>query len=198
MTRHNFQINKPYAAKLIRVAARPIDNDPNLPLQLIRLEFAIYWMAEGRKLESQGEIACRDLIVSELLPKDRDAGLVAYAHALRVATPIDRPKNWIRLEGCGRWVELRFGPRDSEGGRNPFKEIRPFDPEGWTMKEYRYDRSAGWVSIGAAADAVGVSHSTVRRHLDDLENKFGAELIHRTGGGHRRVFLPFFMNVWQE
>jgi hypothetical protein len=120
--------NKRYAAKLTRVASRPIENDPNAPLRLIRLEFAIYWMAEEQKLESQGEIACRDLVVRKLLPANRDACLVAHTYALRGQSPIDEPENWIRLEGCGRWIALKLGPRDAEGGRNPFKETGPVDP----------------------------------------------------------------------
>lgn len=198
MTRHHFQINKPYAANLIRVASRPIENDPSVPLQLIRLEFAIYWIAEGQRLESQGEIACRDLVVSKLLPTNRDAGLVAYAHALRVDAPINEPESWARLQSNGRWIELKFGASEIEGGRNPFTLIKPFDPAGWEIKEYSYDRNARWVTIGAAADAVGVSESTVRRRVDALEAEWGSELVRRTDGDHRRIYLPLFVNIWGD
>jgi len=198
MTRYHFTIRKPYAAKLIRVAARPIENDVNLSLRLLRLEFTIYWMSGGNRLESQGEIACRDIIVGDLIPADRDAGLVAYAHAMRVKSPINKPANWTGLQPSSRWIELTFGTPENEGGRNPFATIGPFDVGRWTVKEYRYDRSAKWVTIKTAADAVKVSESTVRRRVDALETQFGAELIHRTDGGHRRIYLPFFMNMWED
>ncbi|WP_417735652.1 helix-turn-helix domain-containing protein [Rosistilla oblonga] len=198
MTRHPFQIDKPYAAKLVRVASRPIENDSIVPVQLIRLEFAIYWMMQGQRLESQGEVACRDLVVSKLLATERDAGAIAYAQALRVDDPINEPMNWIRLERGGRWIELKFGAADIEGGRNPFAEIKPFDVAGWEVKEYRYDLSARWVTISAAADAVEVSASTVRRRVDALEAAWGSELVRRTDGDHRRIYLPMFINVWDD
>jgi len=197
MTRYHFTIGKPYAAKLVRVAPRPIENDANLSLQLLRLEFTIYWMLDEQHLESQGEIACRDIVVGDLVPTHRDAGLVAYAQALRVKAPINEVANWTALPS-GRWIELTFGPSETEGGRNPFATIRPFDVDGWEVKEYRYDRSAKWVTIKTAADAVGTSESTIRRRADALEPQFGAELIHRTNGGHRRINLPTFMNVWED
>lgn len=198
MTRYSFTAGKAYAGKLIRVASRPIENDVSLSLQLLRIEFMIYWMQDGKRLESQGEIACRDIVVGELIPADRDAGLVAYAQALRISAPINRRDNWLGLQPSSRWIEVTFGPSEKEGGRNPFAKIAPFDPKGWTVKDYRYDRSAQWVTIRAAADAAGVSESTVRRHVDALESRFGSDLIHRTEGGHRRIYLPFFMNVWED
>ena len=198
MTRYPFAAGKAYAGKLIRVASRPIENDVNLSLQLLRIEFMIYWMQDGKRLESQGEIACRDIVVGELIPADRDAGLVAYAQALRIAAPINRHETWLGLQPSSRWIEITFGPSETEGGRNPFIKIETFDPKGWTIKDYRYDRSARWVTIRAAADAAGVSESTVRRHVDALESQFGADLIHRTEGGHRRIYLPLFMRVWDE
>ncbi|MDA8745235.1 LysR family transcriptional regulator [Rubripirellula amarantea] len=198
MTRYNFQTNKPYAAKLNKVSTRPIENDPAISLTLIRLEFAIYWKVGEQRLESQGEIACRELVVGPLIPRDRDAGLLAYAQALRMATPPEDPGSWIHLQRRERWIEITFGPRETEGSRNPFRNIRPFSPDGWSIKEYRYDRTAGWVTIAAAADAVQVSKPTVRRRLDELEQNWGGELVTRTDGGHRRIYLPLFMRLWNE
>lgn len=198
MTRYNFQLNKPYAAKLTRVTSRPIENDPAIELSLIRLEFAIYWMVGQHRLESQGEIACRDLVVGPLVPCNRDAGLLAYAQALRVPTPPRDPSSWIHLQPGDRWIEITFGPRETEGSRNPFRKIGSFSPDGWTIKEYRYDRTAGWVTIAAAADAVQVSESTVRRRLEALKQDWGDELVTRTDGGHRRVYLPLFVNLLTE
>ena len=198
MTRYNFQANKPYAAKLTKVSIRPIENDPAIALTLIRLEFKIYWAVSERCLESQGEIACRELVVGPLIPCDRDAGLLAYAQALRMPTPPEDPGSWIHLQRGDRWIEITFGPREAEGSRNPFREIRSFSPAGWTIKEYRYDRTADWVTIAAAADAVQVSESTVRRRVQALEQDWGGELVTRTDGGHRRVYLPLFMRLWNE
>lgn len=198
MTRHHYQVGKPYAGKLIRVAARPIENDPSLSVHLLRLEFAVYRMADQDTLESQGEIACRDLIVGRLIPAQRDAGLIAYAQALRLTASVDDPASWLNLERQGRWIELTFGPAESEGGRNPFASIQPFDPVKYAINEYRYDRSAKWVTIGAAADAVGVSESTVRRRVDAMEDEWGSDLVRRTEGEHRRIFLPLFTNVWKD
>ncbi|MCO8122613.1 hypothetical protein NHH03_12775 [Stieleria sp. TO1_6] len=198
MTRYNFQTNKPYAAKLTKVSTRPIENDPAISLTLIRLEFTIYWMVGEQRLESQGEIACRELVVGPLIPCDRDAGLLAYAQALRMATPPEDPGSWIHLQRRERWIEITFGPRELEESRNPFRDIRPFSPDGWSIKEYRYDRTADWVTIAAAADAAQVSKSTARRRLDELELDWGGELVTRTGGGQRRVYLPLFMRLWNE
>ncbi len=198
MTRHHFRINKAYAATLERVACRPIENDPSLPLRLIRLEFSIYRILEGRKLESHGEIACRDLIVSPLLSSQSDAGLVAYANAIQVPDPIDEPISWLALARRVRWIEVTFGSPESEGDRNPFATIKPFDHRGWNITECRYDQSVPWVTIGAAANSVGVSESTVRRRVDAMESEWGLRLVRRTDGDHRRIYLPLFLNVWED
>jgi len=199
MARYNFSTDKSYAAKLIRTAQRPLENDPNLSLQLIRLEFAIYWMtAEKRLLESQGEIACREIVVGKLVPISKDAGLAKYAESLKILPPFNEAANWIGLEDSGRWIELQFGPAESEGGRNPFRKIAAFDPSGWTINEYRYDRNAKWVRIGAAAEAVGVSESTVRRRIDALEAEKGSELVVRTNGRQRKIYLPLFTLLWED
>lgn len=199
MVRYNFSTDKSYAAKLIRTARRPLENDPNLSIQLVRLEFAIYWMTtEKRLLESQGEIACRELVIGKVIPTSKDAGLAKYAESLKVFSPISEPANWIGLEDSERWIELQFGPPESEGGRNPFRRIAAFDPSDWKINEYRYDRNAKWVRIGAAAEAVGVSESTVRRRVDVLEAEWGTRLIVRTNGKQRRIFLPLFTQVWED
>lgn len=198
MTRYNFQTKKPYAAKLNKVSTRPIENDPAIALTLIRLEFRIYWVIGDRSLECQGENACRELVVGSLIPRDRDAGLLAYAQALQMKAPLEDPGNWIHLQREDRWIEITFGPRETEGSRNPFRDIRPFSPNGWTIKEYRYDRNAGWVTVAAVADAVQISASTARRRLDQLELDWGDELVTRTSGGQRRVYLPLFVRLWNE
>ena len=80
MSRYNFQIDKSYAAKLVRVAPRPIENSGDVQLSLVRLEFAIYWLYPKKNLlESHGEFACRDLVVGNLIPTAVDLGLMNYA-----------------------------------------------------------------------------------------------------------------------
>jgi len=199
VARYNFSTDRKYAAKLVRVAKRPIENAPLLHLSLLRLEFAIYWQyPDGQVLESQGEFACRDLLVGDAISAEDDLGLATYAVALGVKGPSNNLQEWMQLADSVKFIELRFGLPESEGGRNPFAEISAFDPGGWTTKEYRYDRTAEWVTIGVAADSVGVSESTVRRRVDALEEEWGTRLIVRTEGTHRRIFLPLFMNVWED
>ena len=197
MTRYNFRTGIPYAAKLTKVTTRPIENDPAMEIALIRLEFAIYWIY-GQRLESQGEIACRDLVVGRIIPSNRDVGLLAYAQALRISGLPENPISWLSLQKLERWIEITFGPREQEGLRNPFITIRPFSPEGREIKEYRYDRTACWVSIAEAADAVQTSLSTARRRLQVLEQIWGSEVVTRTDGRHRRVNLPLFVALWEE
>ena len=199
MTRYSFAIGRDYAAKLIRVALRPIENRLLSPLSLLRLEFAIYWQfPKERVLKSEGEFACRELIVGEAIQSESDSGLASYAAALGVTGLMDKPESWVELADAERFIELQFGPSESEGGRNPFAQIANFDKRGWTIEEYRYDRTAGWVTIGVAADAVGVSESTLRRRVDVLEEEWGPKLIVRTEGGHRRIYLRMFMSVWED
>ena len=199
MSRYNFRTDHTYAAKLVRVAKRPIENSDSIPLSLVRLEFAIYWCyPEKQLLESHGEFACRDLIVGSLVPTEYDLGLVNYAVALGVAAPIDSPENWSALVASDRFIELQFGPAELEGGRNPFSKIAAFDTTGWSIEEYKFDKTNEWVTIRVAADAVGVSESTVRRRVDALEEEWGPRLIVRTEGTHRRIHLPLFLNVWED
>lgn len=197
MTRYNFRIDVPYAAKLVRASTRPIENDPAMAITLVRLEFAIYWIS-GQRLESQGEIACRDLVVGKLIPRNQDVGLLAYAQALRMSGPPESPSSWLDLQSTDRWIEITFGPRELEGLRNPFRTIRSFSSEHWEIKEYRYDRTAYWVSIAEAADAVQTSLSTARRRLHAFEQSWGSELVTRTDGRHRRVYLPLFVALCKE
>lgn len=199
MSRYNFQAGRKYIAKLVRVSPRPIENGEMVSLSLVRLEFAIYWPNfETKVMESHGEYACRDLIVGGLIPTEQDLGLVNYAVALDVPAPINASLNWSSLSSTEKIIELQFGPPEIEGGRNPFASIAAFDSTGWEIQEYRYDKTTQWTTIRVAADAVGASESTVRRRLDDLESEWGARLVVRTKGTHRRIHLPLFLNLWGE
>lgn len=196
MARHNFTVDRPYAGKLVRIAERPLENDPGVAIRLLRLEFAIYWMfPDSQQLESQGEFACRELLVGSELSIARDAGLNAYANVLRVESPITQPASWAKLAAVGRWIEIHFGPPEHEWARNPFHQIRAFDPAGWSIKEFRYDASVEWVSPGHAAEVLSTSESTVRRQVDALEPEWGTRLVVRTVGNHRRIYLPLFVKI---
>lgn len=200
MSRFSFRVDHPYAARLISVRKRPIENDPRLSLSLLRLEFEIFWKMQGAvvSLRSQGEIACRDLLIGELIPAQNDSGQIVYASALKIRGRIQDPQRWTASVAHSRWVEIIFGEANPIDGRNPFKSIQAFDPSGWKIEKYRYDRSAQWVSVSEAAAAVCASASTVRRRVDELEAEFGARLIRRTSGNQRRIYLPLFMNVWPD
>jgi hypothetical protein len=200
MSRFNFRVEHPYAARLISVRKRPIENDPRLSLSLLRLEFEIFWKMQGNvaSLRSQGEIACRDLLIGELIPVQNDSGQLVYASALKVKGRIQDPQRWTASLAQAPWVEIIFGEADPIDGRNPFKSIRAFDPSGWKIEKYRYDRSAQWVSVSDAAAAVCASASTVRRRVDELEAEFGARVIRRTRGNQRRIYLPLFLNAWSD
>ena len=123
---------------------------------------------------------------------------MAYAQALHLTGPVNQPESWTMLDRGDRWMEIKFGPQEKEGGRNSFSLIKHFDATGWAVNEYRYDRTASWVTIAHAADAVQVSESTARRRLETLEKKWGEKLVTRTDGGHRRIFLQLFVNLWNE
>lgn len=200
MSRYNYRVNHTYAARLISVRIRPIENDPLLPISLLRLEFEVFWKLQDPEptLQSQGEIACRDLLVGELIAADKDPGQLVYASALKVVGRIQDPQRWIASAERSPWVEITFGEADPVDGRNPFKCIRPFDTAGWKVKKFRYDRSAQWVSVSEAASAVCTSASTVRRRVDELEAEFGARMIRRTSGNQRRIYLPLFVNAWPD
>lgn len=198
MARYHFDTTRDYAAKLLRVVDRPIENKTSPEVSLIRLEFAIYWVVERHVLESRGEIACRDIVVSRALPIVRDAGLTAYATALCVPGDAGKTSNWRNLAVSDRWIALRFGKAESAGERNAFEKIARFDPKGWKIKEYRYDLNEKWGGIGAVAASFSVSESTARRRVAELEAEWGNRLVVRTDGRHRRINLELLSNLWDS
>jgi len=197
VSRYNFRIDHPYAACLLSVRKRTLENDRSLPISLLRLEFEIFWKEQSpnRLLRSHGEIACRDLLVGKLIPPSKDSGQVVYGTALNLDGSLDDPDCWIAAINNKPWVEIVFGDADPVDSRNPFKSIRAFSIEGWKIERYRYDRTAQWVSVAEAADAVCMSRSTLRRRVDELEADFGSRLTRRTRGNQRRIYLPLFLNI---
>ncbi|MCU0982299.1 MAG: hypothetical protein MUF25_24345, partial [Pirellulaceae bacterium] len=97
MVRNAFREGRPYAARLLRVCQRPIENDPRCGFCLLRLEFEIFLVLDTEPvLASTGKIACRDLVVGPAVDVSRDASLVAYVDALRVRKPSNIAE-WLNL-----------------------------------------------------------------------------------------------------
>jgi hypothetical protein len=200
MSRYSFRIDHPYAACLLSVRQRPLENDRALAISLLRLEFEVFWKERSpmRLLRSHGEIACRDLLVGKLIPPSKDSGQMVYAAALNLDGSLDDTDCWIAAIAKKPWVEIVFGEADPVDSRNPFKSIRALSIEGWKIERYRYDRAAQWVSVAEAADAACMSRSTLRRRVDGLEADFGSRLIRRTRGNQRRIYLPLFLNICSD
>jgi hypothetical protein len=197
MSRYSFRTDHPYAACLVSVRKRPLENDQALAVSLLRLEFEVFWKVSipKRLLRSHGEIACRDLLVGKLVPSNKDSGQLVYATAMNLDGSLDDPDCWVAAISKKTWVEIVFGEADPVDSRNPFKSIRAFSIEGWKIERHRYDRTAQWVSVAEAAEAVCMSRSTLRRRVDRLEADFGSRLIRRTRGNQRRIYLPLFLNI---
>ena len=200
MTRYTFSFNRKYSGRLIGIHQRPIENDPMLGLHLLRLEFEIYWQLSHDKptLRSEGEIACRDIVIGKLIRSEKDSGQQAYANALGIRGELSLVESWLRTTEQDAWVEIEFGSPEQVGHRNPFRTITRFDPSGWQIEPYRFDRTLEWVTVAAAAAAVTTSEATVRRRVDEWEIEFGTRVVRRTAGGQRRIYLPLFVNLWSD
>ncbi len=200
MTRYSFATDKKYSGQLLSIHQRPIENDPMLGLHLLRLEFQIYWQLNQDKptLRSNGEIACRDIVIGKLIRSEKDAGQQAYANALGICGDLSLADSWLRMAERNLWVEIEFGPPEQVGQRNPFKTIKRFDPSTWQIEPYRFDRSQEWVTVAVAADALTTSEATIRRRVDEWEIEFGARLVRRTPGRQRRIYLPLLVNLWSD
>lgn len=200
MTRHSFATDRKYSGQLLNIHERPIENDPILGLFLLRLEFEVYWQLNQNKptLRSEGEIACRDIVIGKRIPSEQDAGQQAYAAALGIRGELSRVDSWLQAVNRNVWVEIEFGPPEHVGQRNPFRTITRFDPRRWQIEPYRFDRRQEWVTVAVAAAAVTCSEATVRRRVDEWEIEFGGRLVRRTTGRQRRIYLPLFVNLWSD
>ncbi|MEM9413700.1 MAG: hypothetical protein AAGA30_21510, partial [Planctomycetota bacterium] len=148
-------------------------------------------------LRSEGELACRDIVVGRQVNPAKDTGQLAYAAALGVKGDLSSPEQWLKVADQNNWVEIEFGPVEAVGHRNPFRVIRGFDVVGWRVEPFRHDRSQERVSVAVAADAVAASASTVRRRVDEWEIDHDS-LVERTNGGQRRILMSLFLNLWSE
>jgi len=167
---------------------RPIEND-TLGLLLLRLEFEVFLILEEQhRLSSLGKLACRDIVLAPGVDPETDGMLAWYATALDVSSPY-KLRNWRQRTQDPAWVKIVFAELDGKDYRNPFKEIKAFDLQGWTVLEYDY-LANGWVKVGQAADDLNVSNSTIIRRVDLLAIEWGERLLIRPNGKDRIINLP--------
>jgi hypothetical protein len=193
MRRYAFIPGAEYAARLCNVTQRSVENKK---LALVRLEFEVYKFLEGPKLDSTGEIACRDIIVGAAANVSGDPAVWPYIAALAVRSP-DTASGWLAL-GSRKpepWVKIVFGPVDKSDERNAFASIDRFDVTGWVITDGNCHRLDGWVTISEAARALGKTESTLRRLIQRYEAEFGSRLVWRTRGGHRRINIRLLRNL---
>lgn len=196
MVRNAFREGRAYAARLLRVCRRPIENDPRCGFHLLRLEFEVFLILDTEPVvASTGKIACRDLVVGPAVDVSRDACLVAYVDALHVRTP-SSVAEWLNLTSQVRWIIVEFGRLSEIDQRNTFEAVRPFDLGSRSVREYDYELDKDWVPVQAAADQLECSESSIRRRLEELEPAWGPKLLVRTPGNHRRINLPLLRNLW--
>lgn len=191
MARYTFTPGRPYAGRLLQVSTRPLENDPNTKIALIRLEFEIYSRSDDeRTLCSLGKIACRDLVIGPQIPAAKDSGIMVYANALGLTKRVDSVDSWTGILPGSVWIEIVFGELDPVDYRNPFVKVSRFSPTGWKSKEFDYEIDKIWVTPEVAADDLECSTSKVRRTTKTLYGEWGNKLERRTHGNHRRINLP--------
>jgi hypothetical protein len=196
MVRNAFRQGRTYAARLLRVSQRPIENEPDGGFRLLRLEFEMFFILDTEPaVSSSGKIACRDLVVGPAVDVSRDASLTAYVGALGVRNPAS-VSEWLNLANKPRWISIEFGSLSEIDQRNSFQTIHPFQLAGRSVREYDYELDKDWVPVKVAADQLEHSESTIRRRLNELEPDWGAKLVSRTQGNHRRINLPLLRNLW--
>lgn len=197
MTRHQFDTNVVFAGRLHNVIGRPLENDPSI--SLLRLEFEVFHRIDGKLLRSNNRFACRELVIGRALPANCDSSVSTYVAALSVdRRKVDSPEGWLALTRSKPWIEIRFGPTSNVDYRQPFDRIIRFDPVGWQVEEYEYDRDKEWVSIRQASAVLRCSDSTIRRKVDALKGEFGERLVRLTKGGHRRINIALLKHLRNE
>ncbi|MDZ4849982.1 MAG: hypothetical protein SGI77_11910 [Pirellulaceae bacterium] len=196
MSRHKFTVGRQYVGKLVRVNRRPIENDPQSKIELLRLEFEIYdrWVAE-RTLQGLGKIASRDIVVGGIVSATKDCGVALYANAFGLKSRQDEPAAWIKIPSGRVWILIEFGETESSDYRNPFERIQAFDRQGWKVNEFKYAFDKEWVGPEEAGDDLGYSPATIRRKTDALFEEWGEQLLRRTTGGHRIINLPLLQRI---
>lgn len=192
MARYLFTPGKEYAGRVHAIWKKSL---VNTRLDLVRLEFEVFQILDDIKLASTGKIACRDIVVGRGVDMGADAGVAPFVLALHISNPCVI-SNWLDLHRRKKWVKIIFGRMERREHRNVFQRIFPLDNfQRYQIIEYDYDLDAEWVKVAEAADDLECSAATVRRRTDRLEPEFGAKLVRRTKGGHRRINLHLLRNL---
>ena len=196
MSRHKFTAARPYVCKLVRVSRRPIENDSQSKIALLRLEFEIYDRSVAdQTLQGLGKIASRDIVVGGTVSAARDSGVALYANAFGLMSRQDDPAMWLQIPNNKVWIVIEFGETESSDYRNPFKRIQAFDRKGWIVKEYKYELDKEWVGPEEAGDDLNWSAASIRRKIDQLSAEWGEQLVRRSAGRHRIINLPLLQRL---
>lgn len=200
MARFQFQTDIHYAGQLRAVEERPIENHPTRgSLHLLRLEFEMFLIKEERNwLQALGKLASRDIIIGDGLDATADSGLARYCEVLRL-TSSPRLEDWKALAETDTWVKVQFGSLDMEDtGRNPFRSIERFDPQGYVRKPVKFDVAKKWVKVSHAAEYLGTSEQTIRRRADKWQENGFPDVQRRTVGGHREINMPLLWDLEED
>jgi hypothetical protein len=190
--RFKFDPNSTYAGRLDRISKRPIENQ-QADAMLLRLEFLIFRVNDGR-LSTRGQIACRDIMLWHGMEKD--PGVTRMADALGIVDAYSA-STWLAAGDRRFWIMIRFGNPSEIDQRQPFEEVRGFNPEaeGLQLEYASHQTDVRWATVHAAASQLDVSESTVRRLIDCNKEQFGESLVRYTAGGHRRINLALLRHV---
>jgi hypothetical protein len=189
--REKFRPGKPYPARLLAVETRPLENKS---LVLLRLEFEVF--LEGpNELRSLEKIACREIALGRTLSLPEDKGVARFFESLKLTGNMNSPQTWESAQKNSRWVAIVFGAIDHVDERNPFDSIVPYDASGKKVIESVRDLKKGWLQVSEAAEALGISNSTVIRRVNQFEAKFGTRLVRKSVGGHRSINLKLLRQL---
>lgn len=198
MTRFVFQKGQVVAGRLDSVIDRPVENGPDSGITLLRLEFGIHSIVEKtRELLPSGAIACRDIVVGTAIHHKSTQAIRKYAEAFQLGPDLYDPGQWHALRGRNLWVRIRFGQSRAPDYRNAFESVSRFDVSGYTVRPAPRAECPEWARVNQVATALNISESTVRREVDRLERQWGADLVRRTPGRQRLIFLPLLRHLHQ-
>lgn len=196
MSRYVFPAGGMRPARLHAVRRRALEN---VSVFLLRLEFEVFEEVPVRILRSTGKIACRDLVVGRGLDVTADGRIRSWVTALALPGLANNLNLWLSLDRRNQhqrpWIKITFGGTDTLDYRTNFQKVEPFDPAGYTLREYDYDLDEQWVSVGIVAERLEMSEASVRRRVSRHLAEFGEQLERRTAGKHRRVNWFLFSNL---
>lgn len=207
--RYLFLQNVEYAAKLIAVTKRSIENRRE-DVAVFRLEFEIYERDEAtRKLTAIGAVASRDLVITPDAASDN--GIRPYFELLHVTEPSKKSRYYsLQRRDPAPWILVQFGALDQRDFRQPFATMKEFDPEqldqAYSIDESKSpaNRHEEYVTPSVAAKFLSLdgdpnrhpSAKRVNQIVDQLEPIYGRDLMYRTRGGQRRVNWKYLQQIW--